>query len=127
MQADLIQKQKILTVDVANDKVTHPARLESNDIFIDVPNHVQPSLDSVLDYYADNGQKLEIKLCGSPLDIVSEFISQVEATLPESLLNNGRDAMDFIIYNLCEFSREKSISHMTFNFVFQRKGQGTIS
>jgi len=121
MQATLTKSQNVFTVDVANDVRTFNHTDESNELVISVPNHMQPALDSVLDYYADNGQKPSIKLCGNPLDIVSDFITQIETTLPQHLLNSGRDIIDFIINNLCEFSREKSVNHMTFNFTFQRK------
>lgn len=102
-------------------------REDAENILINVPEHVQPSLDKVLDYYAESGKRPLIKLCGGPLDIVSDFITQTEATLPANLLNNGRDVLDFIIHNICEFCRDKSVTHMTFNFTFNHKHESTLS
>lgn len=127
MQAELLKQRNVFKVDVANDPGAAIIKVESKDLIVDVPENIQPSLDSLLDYYADNGQKPEIKLCGNPLDIVSDFVTQIEATLPENLINNGRDVIDFMIHNLCDFSREKNVSHMTFNFVFHRNREAQIS
>ena len=123
MHAELKQSDRAFVVDVVNDNGTSANRANDGgeDLIVNVPEHIQPSLDGVLDYYTQNGQKPEIKLSGSPLNIVSEFIAQVEATLPESLLNSGRDIIDFVIASLCQFSRDKSVNHITFNFIFSRK------
>jgi hypothetical protein len=121
MQTELKQKQNVFKVDIVNDN-SEPLNTDApEDLTIDVPEHIQPSLDSVLDFYSSNGQKPLIKLSGNPLDIVSEFISEVEKTLPEALLNSGRDIIDFVINNLCRFSRDKSVNHISFNFSFNRK------
>lgn len=93
---------------------------------IDIPNHLQTSLDNLLDYYAASGKKPTIQLCGSPFDIITDFITQIETSLPENLLNNGKDLIDYIINSLCEFCREKSITHMTYQFTFLRNDRCEI-
>lgn len=120
MQTIEKNQSKLFQIDVANDINENDAH--NNDVFINVPQHLQPSLDAVLDYYVETGQKPIIKLCGNPLDVVSGFIRKMEETLPPHLLNNGKDIMDFIIHNLCEFGREKSVNQMIFNFTFMRNG-----
>lgn len=128
IQAELTKPQSVFKVDVSNnDSVTIDSVEITKELMIDVPMHVQPSLDKILDYYSENGKKPIIKLCGNPLDIVCDFITQIEATLPENLVNNGRDVIDFMINNLCGFCREKNVNHMTFNFIFHRNHEAQFS
>lgn len=128
MQAELLKPQTVFKVDVANDMpAISDVVSSSKELMIDVPMHIQPSLDKILDYYTENSLKPVIKLCGNPLDVVCDFITQIEASLPENLINNGRDVIDFMTHNLCEFCREKNVSHMTFNFIFHRNHQGIES
>ncbi len=128
MQTTTLKKQeKNFKIDVVTAPDTSNDNAESTDFLIDVPAHLQPSLDCVLDYYTDNALKPVVKLCGGLLDVVSDFIRQIEATLPPTLINYGRDIIDFIISNLCEFCREKSVTHMTFNFSFNRKNESAIA
>ena len=124
MLAELTKPQTVFKVDVANDMpAASDAVSTTRELMINVPQHVQPSLDKILDYYTENSKKPIIKLCGNPLEIVCDFITQIEASLPENLLSNGRDVIDFMIHNLCEFCREKNVNHLTFNFVFHRDSQ----
>jgi hypothetical protein len=87
---------------------------------IKIPDQIQSAFDEILDFYAQNGQKPLIKLCGNPLDAVTGFIQNIKETLPENLINSGKDMMDFIIHQLCEFCRDHQMNYMTFHFTFDR-------
>lgn len=108
-----------------NDNNGLPEKTEQNAVIF-VPDHIQPSMDALLDYYTNTAQKPVVKLCGGPLDIVSDFITQIESTISADLLNETRDVMDFMISNICDFCRDKSVSYMTFHFEFNRSDRKGI-
>lgn len=114
------QKADAFRIDVDMGNVLSHSNGEIGAMAIDVPAHIQPALDMILDHYAQTGAKPEIKLCGNPLDIVSDFITKMQETLPAYLVNNGKDVMDFMIREICDFCRSRAMNHMTLQFRFDR-------
>ena len=96
-------------------------------ITINVPSHAQPSLDAILDHYAQTGAKPDIKLCGNPLEIVSNFIEKMQETLPPHLVNSGKDILDYMINSLCDFCRSRKMNHMTLQFKFERSNCAEVA
>jgi hypothetical protein len=87
---------------------------------LDIPSHIQTSLDAILDYYADNALIPEIKLCGNPLDIASEFVIKIHETVPAHLTNASKDILDFMIREMAEFCKMRSLNYLTLRFSFNR-------
>lgn len=117
-------KTNAFAVEIATNTQNADAERHHNGAFmIDVPQHIQSSLDAVLEYYAQSGTKPEIKLCGNPLDIVSDFITKMQETLPAHLNHQAKDVLDFMIRELCGFCKERSMNYLTLHFSFNRSYQ----
>lgn len=87
-----------------------------------LPDNIQTALDTLLDNYTQSGVRPDIKLCGNPLDIVSELVTQIQNITPSHMQNTSKDFMDYIINVLCDFCRQRQINHMTVHFGFSNKG-----
>lgn len=99
----------------------HPNENSPERLLVNVPEHIQNSLDCLLDFYTEQGLKPVITLTGNALDIVCEFINHIQNNLPESFISTGKDVIDFIIDKLCDHCRNNSIGNIDFNFEFNRK------
>lgn len=84
-----------------------------------MPDHVQNSLDRILQFYRSKSMRPQVNLSGDPLAITSGLVSQVRGTLPNNLQKDGTVLLDYLIQEIVSFCREKQVRSLYLNFVFE--------
>jgi hypothetical protein len=85
---------------------------------VDVPMDVQRSIDTVLYYYKSQKLNPNIKLDGSPLEAITQLISQVRQTLPKQFEQETTVFLDFMIAQVVNYCRDNKLNSVSLNFSF---------
>ncbi|PCH99489.1 MAG: hypothetical protein COB76_05650 [Alphaproteobacteria bacterium] len=118
MDAQVLSRQSTAQITPENMGADDGVQLGAT--VIDLPLHTQKSLDAILDYYVGHAIIPEIKLSGAPLDIVSDLIIQMRETVPEYLTHQAKDVLDFMVREVAEFCKARSVNYATLEFAFDR-------
>jgi hypothetical protein len=93
------------------------------DLSMNMPDNVQNSLDTILQYYRKNTMRPRVDLKGDPLDITSGLVTKVQETLPQNLQKDGKILLDFMVREIVSFCREHKVKSLSLNFVFESGAQ----
>lgn len=117
MDAQVLTRQSTIQITPENEAVND---VQLGASMIDLPSHIQKSLDAILDYYVQNAIIPEIKLSGAPVEIVSELIIKMRETVPAHLTHQSKDVLDFMVREIAEFCKSRAINYLTLKFTFDR-------
>jgi len=96
-----------------------------NDLFpgayeLEIPDQVQSSLETILDFYKNSGMKPAIKVQGTPLDVTVALVKTVKQSLPQSLQIDAKNLLDFMVREIASYARDAQARSLSLNFSFEK-------